>query len=345
MTRLGVLDGWRAISILAVLACHLLPLGPKAWLWNSAAGTLGMSVFFTLSGFLITQFLLKHDSVLDFVSRRLFRIIPLATVASLLALSLSGSPPEAYLSHLLFLTNTALGGLTDVGAHLWSLSLEMQFYAAIALLFAMCGRSGLYLVIPACLAVTANRVFHGVQVANDTLFRVDEILAGAILALAFAGKFGTWPEKIGRVNPYLLIGLLVICSHPWSGAMNYLRPYVAAAVVGATLYSRPSRLGSALCSPVLSYIATISFALYVVHPFVAYLPLFDQADKVVKYVLRPLLFILVFGVAHLSTYYFEKPIMNWGKQLSARLTLHRVGMSRSHRSEGPGAAGASASRF
>jgi len=32
--RLKLLDGWRAISILAVLAGHLLPLGPHRWQGN-----------------------------------------------------------------------------------------------------------------------------------------------------------------------------------------------------------------------------------------------------------------------------------------------------------------------
>lgn len=34
----AVLDGWRAISILLVLAAHFLPLGPKPWQLNIAAG-------------------------------------------------------------------------------------------------------------------------------------------------------------------------------------------------------------------------------------------------------------------------------------------------------------------
>jgi peptidoglycan/LPS O-acetylase OafA/YrhL len=76
--RLKALDGWRGISILCVLAAHLLPLGPKSWQLNSAIGPLGMALFFTLSGFLITRFLLMHDNVLDFLTRRFFRIVPLA---------------------------------------------------------------------------------------------------------------------------------------------------------------------------------------------------------------------------------------------------------------------------
>ena len=67
-----VLDGWRGLSILFVLAAHLLPLGPKALRLNETAGPIGMAVFFTLSGFLITNFLIHRPNIYDFIVRRFF---------------------------------------------------------------------------------------------------------------------------------------------------------------------------------------------------------------------------------------------------------------------------------
>ena len=78
--NLPVLDGLRAISILLVLACHLLPLGPKTLRLNETAGAMGMSLFFALSGFLIASGLIKNPSVHEFLARRLARILPLAYV-------------------------------------------------------------------------------------------------------------------------------------------------------------------------------------------------------------------------------------------------------------------------
>ena len=43
--RLTVLDGLRAISIVLVLATHMLPLGPKSLRLNETAGAMGMSLF------------------------------------------------------------------------------------------------------------------------------------------------------------------------------------------------------------------------------------------------------------------------------------------------------------
>ncbi|HKT54985.1 MAG TPA: acyltransferase family protein, partial [Caulobacteraceae bacterium] len=76
--HLAVLDGVRAVSILLVLSGHLLPLGPKVLGLNAPAATGGMSLFFVLSGFLITRFLLESDSLVEFYVKRLARIVPLA---------------------------------------------------------------------------------------------------------------------------------------------------------------------------------------------------------------------------------------------------------------------------
>jgi peptidoglycan/LPS O-acetylase OafA/YrhL len=54
MPRFPALDGWRGISILLVLGGHLFPLGPKSLNMNECIAALGMAIFFTLSGFLIT---------------------------------------------------------------------------------------------------------------------------------------------------------------------------------------------------------------------------------------------------------------------------------------------------
>ena len=75
--RFAILDGWRASSILLVLAGHLLPIGPARFRLNEASGATGMVIFFILSGFLITRFLSENTDLRVFVIRRFFRIYPL----------------------------------------------------------------------------------------------------------------------------------------------------------------------------------------------------------------------------------------------------------------------------
>jgi peptidoglycan/LPS O-acetylase OafA/YrhL len=76
--------------------------GPSALRLNATAGPMGMALFFTLSGFLITNFLLHQSSVSDFLIRRLARIVPLAWAFLLIALPVAGASSDAWLAHFLF---------------------------------------------------------------------------------------------------------------------------------------------------------------------------------------------------------------------------------------------------
>lgn len=328
-SRLGVLDGWRGISILLVLATHLLPLGPKGWQLNETSGPMGMALFFTLSGFLITRFLLTHDSIPDFLIRRFFRIVPLAWLALALALPLSGTAAADYLPNFLFYANLPPQHLTDIASHFWSLCVEMQFYVGIALVVSVLGRRGIYLLPIVCLAVTLNRVAAGALVDIVTWRRVDEILAGGVLALIHSGHFGDRPKRlVAGLNAYVMFALLAVASHPSSGFVNYLRPYIAAALVGTTLFGTPDRLGAVLGSRVLRYIATVSFALYVIHHLLMFTWL-GEGDKWIKYLKRPLLFALTFALAHVSTFYYEQRWIEYGKRLSDKLMQRRAARAES----------------
>jgi peptidoglycan/LPS O-acetylase OafA/YrhL len=139
------LDGLRAVAVLAVIAYHV-GLG-----W-APGGLLGVGVFFTLSGYLITDLLLSaHESsgslqMLTFWRRRARRLLPalfvmLAVVAGWVALlqrsqlpALRGSMAAAvaYVSNWWLIAQNAsyfarFGPPSPLG-HLWSLAVEEQFY-------------------------------------------------------------------------------------------------------------------------------------------------------------------------------------------------------------------------
>jgi peptidoglycan/LPS O-acetylase OafA/YrhL len=322
--HLPVLDGWRGISILLVLAAHLLPLGPKSWRLNETAGPMGMALFFTLSGFLITRFLIARPNVPDFLIRRLFRIVPIAWLGMLIALWMAAAPASSWLPHFAFYANLPPIRLTDPGAHLWSLCVEMQFYVGIALLVAALGVRGLYLLPVLCIAVTINRLLNGAHVEIVTWLRVDEILAGCLVAMATASSFGPRPLKVlGWLSPYPLMVLLAVSSHPDSGGMSYLRPYFAALLVGSTLSQAPARLASVLSSRVLAYVAAISYALYVIHHLLIFTWL-GSGDRLEKYLKRPLLIATTFALAHASTFHVESRCIAAGKRLAAWLATWRA---------------------
>jgi peptidoglycan/LPS O-acetylase OafA/YrhL len=219
----------------------------------------------------------------------------------------------------LFYANLPPQNLTDVGSHLWSLCVEVQFYVAIALVVSMFGRRGLYVLPLVCVAITLHRV--SVQAHTDivTWRRADEILAGGVLAMALMHQFGSQPLRLLRwLNPYVLMVVFVVSGHPSSGFMNYLRPYVAALLVGATLVAAPPRLDAFLGHRVLRYIATVSFAVYIIHHPLNYTWL-GSGDTLVRYLKRPLLFAATFALAHVSTFYFEQKFMSLGKRISTKL--------------------------
>ena len=67
----------------------------------------------------------------------------------------------------------------------------MQFYVCVALICLILGRRGLYLVPALAFSVTAARVVSGERISIVTWHRIDEILAGEIIALIYAGWFGS----------------------------------------------------------------------------------------------------------------------------------------------------------
>jgi len=313
-----VLDGWRGLSILFVLATHLLPLGPKFLRLNETFGPIGMALFFTLSGFLITNFLLHRPNLFNFIVRRFFRIIPLAWLYLLVALPILGVSFDDYLAHYAFYGNWPPMNFVAGSSHFWSLCVEMQFYVGIALLFFILKERAFYLTIVLCVLVTLYRLNSGVLIAINTYFRIDEILAGVIVAMAYNNKLGEWLTRLFKwVNPYYMMLLLLVSCHPESGFMNYFRPYFAATLVASTLYSPPLKLANFLNMKILVYLAGVSYALYVIHPLLAHTWL-GSGDVFEKYSKRPLLFLVLFALAHLSSFYYEKYWISLAKKLTSK---------------------------
>lgn len=323
INRLQVLDGWRGISILLVLAGHLFPLGPKAWQLNASIASSGMAIFFILSGFLITRILLKDQNIVHFLTRRFLRIVPLAWLAILITLISTAAPLSTYLPHLLFYANWPPIALTEPTGHLWSLCVEMQFYILIALLIITFKQRAFFILPLLCVAITAYRFGNHVEMAINTYYRLDEILAGCILAIIYHRPAGRLVSTISQLNPVYLFPLLMISSHPEGGLMNYARPYIAMLMVGSTLFVNHQLSNDntwyqrCLKSRFLFYIASISYALYVIHGGLIHSWL-GEGDKLEKYFKRPLLLAITFGLAHLSSFYYEKYWMNLGKRLTKK---------------------------
>jgi peptidoglycan/LPS O-acetylase OafA/YrhL len=310
--RLFELDGLRAISILLVLAAHMLPLGPKFLRLNDVAGAMGMSLFFALSGFLITSALLARPDVKAFLVRRLARILPLYFLYLVLVFLFWDHSLERLVQSALFTQNYQTQFLDAYSGHLWSLCVEIHFYIAIAFGVALLGRQAIWLVWPACLAVTLMRMGAGEVISIRTHHRVDEILAGACVATLYA-RFGHgWLKASAAKWCAVFVAMLwIVGSVPQSGVIAYFRPYGSAAVLASAIWAAPVTLRNILgCQP-LRYIAEISYALYVIHPATV-AGWMNDGSITTRYLLkRPLSFALTFALAHMSTFYWEAIWRNW----------------------------------
>jgi peptidoglycan/LPS O-acetylase OafA/YrhL len=146
------LDGIRGLAVVAVLAYH----GGFGW---ARGGYIGVSVFFTLSGFLITTLLLAEHrrdgrvGLRAFWGRRFRRLLPAAVVAlvGVCLFSLTVATPGqrrgihadvlaalAYVANWRFVfKDVSYGDLFDEPSpvlHFWSLAIEEQFYVFFPLL-------------------------------------------------------------------------------------------------------------------------------------------------------------------------------------------------------------------
>lgn len=309
---------------MCVLAGHMLPLGPKSLQMNAAIATTGMSLFFVLSGFLIVSMLKRNDNVASFLVRRICRIVPLAWAFLAFVLLIHGAEWEAWTANLLFYANLPPFRLDYGNSHFWSLSVEMQFYAAASLIVGMAGRRGLMLVPVFLAAVMLLRILYGAEISIVTWFRVDEILAGGCLALACSSP--TIMKRVAdlpALTPLFLAVLLLVSSHPEAGPMNYLRPYFAALLIGSTIPAADNVLQQVLKSRVLGYLAQISFALYVIHPLTT-AGWLGSGDVGIRYTKRIGSFALTFFFAHFSTFYYEKYWINLGHRIAGQLDQKRL---------------------
>jgi peptidoglycan/LPS O-acetylase OafA/YrhL len=312
--RFEVLDGWRGISILLVLAAHLFPMGPKSWALNEAIAQSGMAIFFILSGFLITTILMGDPNLRRFLIHRVMRIVPLAWLVVLITFAINRPAPATWLGHLLFFANLQDPDLTPATEHFWSLCVEMQFYFEIALLFALFRDKAFWIVPLVGLAISIQRWYSGLSAGQFNFYRVDEILAGCTLALIRSKGGERLQAWIGALDPGLLFVALVAVSHRSLAQLDHLRPYVALLLVGSTLFAEAPRwYRPILRHRTLAFLAGISYALYVFHGGLRETWL-GSGDTLERYLKRPLLLAATFGLAYLSTRHYERHWIRLGRR-------------------------------
>jgi peptidoglycan/LPS O-acetylase OafA/YrhL len=289
-------DGLRGIAVLLVVLHHthtIVVKSPTPLITPIAqAGWVGVDIFFSLSGFLITGLLIsrrdKPGYYRDFYLRRLLRIFPLYYLALTLLLAprlIAGLPTEIpWWAAYGYLTNFWLARHPEVDLQLlitWSLSIEEQFYLLWPFLIAaLSARQWRLLVGALLIACPALRWWFfeppGMITYMDTWFRLDSLAmgaAGAILWHAHDERAVRWAR---RAAPPLvvLVALLLptgLVSHRelwWTTFGFPLLAFATTTVLLGLASGGLPRLRQALSWAPLAHVGVVSYGVYLLHPLV-----------------------------------------------------------------------------
>jgi peptidoglycan/LPS O-acetylase OafA/YrhL len=275
--RFDQLDGLRGISILLVITAHL-----HEPLWAPLRGALGVTVFFAVSGFIITTLLLREEqrhgavSLTGFYLRRMFRIFPLyylalaaAAVATLGVGRDEGSREQFAAALPLFASfNGDLLPATITFGHSWSLGVEEKFYLVWPLLAFTAVATRRRAVLAASLVVLATALTF--FPATNYFGAYTPILGGCLLAVLLQH-----PTTFRRVAVLAHPGVAAVAVAALVGAAVAVDPVGAHRPVFAVLLvaALPALLLNRWMVRVLSwrplvYVGLRSYALYLFHPLV-----------------------------------------------------------------------------
>jgi peptidoglycan/LPS O-acetylase OafA/YrhL len=336
------LDGIRAIAVLLVMANHT---------GFFHAGRLGVDIFFVLSGYLITAILVSEFSangrinLKKFYARRALRILP-AVIWFLLIVNICVAIFQTHreavtvrwdsLGALFYIANwlRAFGHDLGILGHLWSLSIEEQFYFfwPVALVFLLShklsARQIIVIAVLAILIVNVDRfyLYNGIQ-SYDRIFngldtRADALLIGCALGLSGYEIFSQ------RVFAALgLLGAILVCYILFVGVpANFQLPFeltIGGAlfaigvvfVLAALLSNQESIFTKVLQFPPLVWTGRLSYGLYLWHYFV-FAFIASWFRKVEPLRLIPFQVLGTFVCAALSYYFVERPFLRLKKKFS-----------------------------
>lgn len=259
------LQGLRALAVIAVVLSHALGV--------PAGGFVGVDVFFVLSGFLVTEMILRDHrrtgrvSLLRFYGRRVRRLVPgalLVLAATVGAAVLLFNRPRALetvgdaIASVLFVSNWrfaavgtdyfAAGGAVSPLQHFWSLSVEEQFTlvwpALLLMVLALAARSGrarLAVGILATVVVAASFSLAMIETAANpelayfsTASRAWELALGGVLAAATPLLLRV-PTAVRALAGWVGVAVIVAACLLLTADSAFPGPWALAPVLGAAL--------------------------------------------------------------------------------------------------------------
>ncbi len=352
------LDGLRAVAVALVIAYHL---GYSA----VAGGYIGVEVFFVLSGWLVCALLMNEHQrtgiigLTSFWLRRARRLLPALVVVTLGTVGVASLAQPGQLAELRTQGLAALAyhlnwrlvldqqsyfeaaGGPSALEHLWSLSIEEQFYLVFPLL---CGlvltrwsrKRAVAVVAGAALVATVLRMVMYEPGADPSrvYFGTDTRAAGLLLGVAL-GLFWT-PNRLrphssprfrAALDGVALAGAAVLAWYTFgldeTRPAAFLGGFTAAqlatlALIAVAVYPAPTRAVRLLSARPLRWVGQRSYGIYLIHwPVIVFLSTApgEQPESPVNVAVQ---LALILGLSTLSYRIVEQPIRHRGLGDAAR---------------------------
>lgn len=328
-THYPSLNGLRALAVLLVVASHIILFNASSYSMLFI-GSVGVNIFFVLSGFLITtlcikeKVLTKNLSLKNFYIRRALRIFPVAYlyIAVVLALNFILKLNISYLSFVtsaLYIVDFSYFRKTHFDwelGHYWSLSVEEQFYIIFPFLlkynFKLYLEFILFIVfgLPLVLLMQSNGIItnHGVLYAiTHLLIKFQAISTGCLFSiLCFKGmiNFGKWRLPVTFISIFLLFYVKYDDFYSIQAVfVNLFLSAVTGFIIVSVINRSDDLLFKALNCKLVSTIGILSYSIYIWQEL-----FFTTRDK---YFFNTLPFNLLFiaVVPCLSYYLYEKKFL------------------------------------
>jgi peptidoglycan/LPS O-acetylase OafA/YrhL len=349
--RVPSLDGVRAVAITLVILQHAVPsIGLRRgmrhipFLFN--AGHFGVTLFFVLSGFLITLLLLRERdsegciSLRNFYVRRILRLFPayavyLAVMAILACTGQIQIPGRAWVAAMTYTTcfTPHLGGVWQV-AHTWSLSVEENFYLLWPFLLIALKPKRAFILIAFYVAAApalryciwrrfGNTVEGDFYINQCSLTEMSSIAVGCILA-AFV-HFGRNSRYLAVLQRHpgqafavamLGLGISVAMTHLSSRfAVIFTDPVVAvfdAVAIAGLLFMGRNPLTLFLNARPIVFLGVLSYSLYLWQEPFTYVSPFWACRW-------PINVVLALAVACVSYAFIERPFLRIKGRFAPRI--------------------------
>jgi peptidoglycan/LPS O-acetylase OafA/YrhL len=329
------LDGLRAIAITLVILWHItFGLNCPSFIYTMGKylelGNSGIQLFFVVSGFLITGLLLKEKAetgsihLKRFYLKRLLKICPvyfayILVIAILKVIGIAQIGGKDFLGPILFVSDFL--GSSWLLAHTWTLSVEVQFYLILPLIFIFLPRNYIFLIA----VILLYDLFYFFVRLNPALFvfrglflALPPVIFGSMLSLAL---YKNWLKKIHSVLMHplfafsLILSLIIFFPRLYHPARFLRIPYdyiVSSLLMTAFLYyavhcNTRNLVYRILNNRLIVYIGLMSYGIYIWQQlFFAPEPVFTAYPAWTAF---PLNVILALATALLSYNFIEKPFL------------------------------------